>query len=356
MPMWKERAMSSVQLRQKLRRLRFLPSPHYDALFGARLERITERRRGATFEIEMDVLEMRQQGRPKLVIEDGAPAERVRGAYVPRRLRFPRADWYRRSGPFAQVESLSEDDSRRGLFGLRKIRLPHAGDVFIFNVEEGELGVRAHQSRLEAREGDAIPFDFTRRWTHAPMPAPGLVPAPRSIHRIFAGDPITIQLRGRRYRERLFIGGMRHQDYSGRRPAVDAVLNLCDMPNAWLCSGETYPGDRWAAKGEGRLGFATADLLAEADWVVARLRAGARVLVHCYAGINRSATVCCAALMLLEGISAEAALARVRERHPEAWPDPYHWLILRWLATTSGSISQRLRPLAAPAHRTLIGH
>jgi protein-tyrosine phosphatase len=48
--------------------------------------------------------------------------------------------------------------------------------------------------------------------------------------------------------------------------------------------------------------------------------------------MNRSATVCCAALILLEGLPAEAALARVRERHPGAWPDPYHWFLLRWLA------------------------
>jgi hypothetical protein len=35
--------------------------------------------------------------------------------------------------------------------------------------------------------------------------------------------------------------------------------------------------------------------------------------------------------MLLEGLSADEALARVREHHPLAWPDPYHWFALRWL-------------------------
>jgi protein-tyrosine phosphatase len=74
------------------------------------------------------------------------------------------------------------------------------------------------------------------------------------------------------------------------------------------------------------------ELVAEASWVADRLREGRRVLVHCYAGVNRSATVCCAALILLEGLSAEDALWRVRERHPVAWPDPYYWLLLRWLA------------------------
>jgi len=71
--------------------------------------------------------------------------------------------------------------------------------------------------------------------------------------------------------------------------------------------------------------------------VVERLRAGQRVLVHCSAGFNRSATICCAALILLEGLSAEAALERVRQHHPWCRPDPHHWLALRWLAQATRS-------------------
>ncbi len=82
--------------------------------------------------------------------------------------------------------------------------------------------------------------------------------------------------------------------------------------------------------------MSVADLTAEAQWVVEHLRVGRRALVHCSAGMNRAATICCAALILLEGLSAEAALKRVREHHPWARPDPYHWLALRWLAHTSG--------------------
>jgi protein-tyrosine phosphatase len=84
------------------------------------------------------------------------------------------------------------------------------------------------------------------------------------------------------------------------------------------------------------------ELLDEAAWVVERLRAGRRVLVHCYAGMNRSTTVCCAALMMLEGISAEEALARVRERHPLAWPDPYHWFVLQWISRTGTASPESL--------------
>jgi hypothetical protein len=51
--------------------------------------------------------------------------------------------------------------------------------------------------------------------------------------------------------------------------------------------------------------------------------------------MNRSATICSAVLILLEGLSAEAALERVREQHPWARPDPHHWLALRLLAQTA---------------------
>ena len=70
----------------------------------------------------------------------------------------------------------------------------------------------------------------------------------------------------------------------------------------------------------------------EAQWVIERLSKKQRVLVHCVAGMNRSSTICCAVLILLEGLTAEQALERVREHHPWARPDSRHWLKLRWLA------------------------
>jgi protein-tyrosine phosphatase len=72
----------------------------------------------------------------------------------------------------------------------------------------------------------------------------------------------------------------------------------------------------------------------EAEWVIERLKAEKRVLVHCVAGMNRSSTICCAILMMLEELTAEQALARVREHHPWARPDSHHWLALRWLVET----------------------
>jgi hypothetical protein len=55
--------------------------------------------------------------------------------------------------------------------------------------------------------------------------------------------------------------------------------------------------------------------------------------------------------MLLEGLSAEQALARVRERHPEAHPDPYHWFALRHLReSTTPQRRARHRTCDVPRH------
>ena len=80
----------------------------------------------------------------------------------------------------------------------------------------------------------------------------------------------------------------------------------------------------------------------EAEWVIERLKAGQRVLVHCVAGMNRSSTICCAVLIMLEGLSAEQALKRVREHHPWARPDSNHWLALRWLAKTNSILNNEV--------------
>jgi len=36
----------------------------------------------------------------------------------------------------------------------------------------------------------------------------------------------------------------------------------------------------------------------------------------------------------VEGLTAEAALDRIRQHHLWAGPDSHHWLVLRWLELT----------------------
>jgi protein-tyrosine phosphatase len=63
-----------------------------------------------------------------------------------------------------------------------------------------------------------------------------------------------------------------------------------------------------------------AQIEAVAQAVLAWLDAGERVYVHCRAGWQRSATVIAAVVALREGVSAETALAILRERKPTANP------------------------------------
>lgn len=55
----------------------------------------------------------------------------------------------------------------------------------------------------------------------------------------------------------------------------------------------------------------------------AHLRRGGGVLVHCYAGISRSASVAAAYLMYREGLTPRQAIARIRRAKPETFgPSP----------------------------------
>ena len=50
------------------------------------------------------------------------------------------------------------------------------------------------------------------------------------------------------------------------------------------------------------------------EFVKEAKRTGAKVLVHCFMGVNRSATVAMAVLVALEGITLRQAFAHVQER------------------------------------------
>jgi hypothetical protein len=184
---------------------------------------------------------------------------------------------------------------------------------------------------------ESTPITLKRNWSSAPHWQERLIPQPKSLHKRFGGDPITINVNGHVRHHKLFIGGTDIQP--ARHPQVNTVLNLGENPSRWVKDGVIQPGERAGNKGEGPQGMSLDEIYEEANWVIDHLQKNQSVLVHCAAGMNRSSTICCAVLMLLEGLSAKDALQRVREHHPWARPDSHHWLELRWLAKSRFDIS-----------------
>ncbi|MGO8949539.1 MAG: dual specificity protein phosphatase family protein [Ktedonobacterales bacterium] len=314
-------------------RVRIMPFPYGTELFDSRLKRIQEEPGAAGTDIVFTLDSFRPQSAPELCERDSRPHERLRGVYVPLRLRFTNASWVRRTGIYQDLDALPEDHSGRHLFGVQRSRRPDMGDVYWFATgagEPGDLSLLATGSLLEPESGASRPVEIVRRWSPVPPLEPGNIPHRPALYRRYGGDPVAFRLGGRTYARRLFIGGLFYQQEE--RPLVHHVLNLCGLQNPWHIQSGESPHDRRVHRGEMDEGMDAMDIFEEAAWVTERLRAGRRVLVHCYAGINRSSTVCCATLMFLEGIGPEAALARIRQRHPQAWPDPYHWFTLRWMS------------------------
>ena len=335
-------------MRKISQRLRLLGLLHPETLFDARIEGIVEEETAAGKDIVFELGTLHVERSTQERMEDGRPCAVLHGRRLPARLRFMNAQWLSRTGIFERLDDQPLDSGARQLFSVAQFRTA-PGQFYWLSTgtpEPGDMTISASGHALELEAGEGEPVEVVRRWSNPPPIMPGLAPHRPVVHRRYGGDPIAIHLGRRVLRKRLFIGGLSHQ--RERRPAVDCVLNLCGLANPWIAHSGPHTSDRYTCKGEGPHGMDAAELIDEAAWVVERLRAGKRVLVHCYAGMNRSTSVCCAALMMLEGISAEEALARVRERHRLAWPDPYHWFVLEWLSRPESVTSARGVLLALP--------
>lgn len=318
---------------KQFRHTRILDIPNGDRIPGGWLEDLRNEETRSGVDLVMDFRGLHLADTPQIFEKQGRLYERVCGDYLPYRLRFHRVTRLVQAGLYRNLESIPLTHGARSLHGLFYWRTTQGVvECILVNGSDqpAELRFSAERCTGEARiPANPIPVDLVRDWSTSPQLPAGLVPDPIHLHRRFGGDPVSLSLEGKKYQRRLFVGGIEIQPRA--RPQVDAVLNLGEEPSLW--AGRSLPAtDRWVKKGEGQFGMTIAEVKTEAEWVIERLRAGQRVLVHCWAGMNRSATIACAVLILLEGISAEAALKRVRAHHPWARPDSQHWLILRWLA------------------------
>ena len=315
-----------------------LPLPYGENLLaGAQLDLLV--RAGA--DLVVDFHELHLTALPQLFEKDGAVYEQVAGMYVPRRLRFIQVAFLE-GGAFA-LDAFPPGHPARAVTSSLQWRAPDGLNyylIFLRDATKSDLLFTARRCVAEERGGPRQPVAFNRNWSPSPASPPRLVPKLSALHQLYGGDPVAVALGKRMYKRRLFIGGV--DIHPEQRPQVDAVLNLGEVSSRWVISAPSPAGDRWTEKGEGAQGMNVEDIRREAAWVIERLQAGQRVLVHCAAGMNRSATICCAVLILLEGLSAEAALERVRQYHPWARPDSRHWLELCWLAQVERQVDDTI--------------
>jgi hypothetical protein len=316
---------------------RILPFAFTEAFQYARLIEFHEEERGDERDLVITFKQFQVEDAGELLERDGHPFVRLSGCYKARRVRFPGLLWSQVKGAYRNQDAMPEEDPARDIIGMLHWMTP-GGDIFYLLLNGSEMP----PSSLFFSAGDGVEerargvylsnetVTIERDWYPAPPLPVRLVPAPRQLRARYGGDPVTVWMDGKAHHRRLFVGGLDEQGEV--RPGVHAVLSLSEDHSRWVKDGIIHPDDRRVLKGEGTRGMPVDEIIEEANWVVERLRAAQRVLVHCSAGFNRSPTICCAVLILMEGLSAEAALERVREHHPWAMPDAHHWLALRWLA------------------------
>lgn len=308
--------------------------PYFDLLVNARLDTIYHDEE--THEFVMDFYELQLDQPIRMFWEDGKPFEELHGQYIPRRIRFHDVKWVEAKGIYADLTDIPLDHSARFLQGALYWKPTHEEDTyFLLSASSSEyaklmMATLTNEVSLEERSGETETAHVVRNWSPTPPWTDQFMPETNEYQEKYGGDPIRFLLNGEMCADNFLVGGTHHQ--GEQRSPVHAILNLSEEPSAWLNDSTIPFFDRWAHKGEGRDGMTTDEMITEAKWVTKRLREGQRVLVHCSAGFNRSVTVCCAALILMENLSAEEALNRVREQHPWSRPDAYNWLKLKWLA------------------------
>jgi len=307
---------------------RIIEHPFASLMQGGRLDSYKQEGRNYLFTVQG------LEGISTEVFEsDGKLMERVTGRHIPLQLTFLNVTEIKLPELFTSLEKYPPDDPSRIISQFHSWQQPGMDNGFYMLSMRAPVSANmnflADDAKYEQGEAGA-PFTFERDWSPAPPMPGGAVPQPDELHRRFGGDPVTINLDGKTLEHKLFVGGLEHQP--DQRPAeISAVLNLGESPSSWVKGSDLHPNDRTVQKGEGSQGMSVNEIREEANWVIERLKKDESVLVHCVAGMNRSTTICCATLMLLEGLTAEEALKRVREQHPWAKPDSYHWLGLRWL-------------------------
>ena len=83
------------------------------------------------------------------------------------------------------------------------------------------------------------------------------------------------------------------------------------------------------------------ELPAAFAFITGSLEGGGSVLIHCFAGHSRSVTVAAAYLIVVRGLSVEAALTAVRKARPGCCPNSGFMRLLGQLAAERDRVAER---------------
>jgi hypothetical protein len=146
----------------------------------------------------------------------------------------------------------------------------------------------------------------------------------------------------------IYIGGYLAAGDPGfvRRAGITRIVKMFEDDKAYPGGFHRHPGVAYAVYPA--LDLPGYDIRAAACAALRFIRegvdAGERVLVHCHAGVSRSATVVLLYLMVYHGLGLDEALALLRKARPIVNPNAG---FMRHLRATDG----RLRALRAPCGR-----
>ncbi|MEM7110902.1 MAG: dual specificity protein phosphatase [Chloroflexota bacterium] len=307
-----------------------IDAPWIQSLQGGRLLGVREEQQEKQRNLLLTYLAFQPTQPATLSYDNEQVEETIVGTFTLQKLHFFNIRWYKADEGLPKIATMAGNEPAIGT--VMHWQAPDEKFPFCYILTEQEqflfwAEAWAFVDVADLKERGVGPTEIVRRtWSSAPpMPTRTFYEQTAATQQ-FGGNSVAVRLNQQLVANRLFVGGLHFQ--GEKRPLIDTVLNLGEQPSR--C--QLLPTDRWAEKGEGTAGMTVEEIVTEAKWVLAELQAHKSVLVHCVAGFNRSVTICCAALILLEQISAEAALHRVWQHHPWARPDAHHWLALRWLA------------------------
>lgn len=133
--------------------------------------------------------------------------------------------------------------------------------------------------------------------------------------------------------DHVFIGGYR----AAADPAHVKALGVTHILKLFA-DDPSYPGGRHRHPGV-TYHVVSADDVADfpldqhfaacLQFIQRAIREGGKILVHCHAGISRSATVVLLHLMVDSGLPLDAAFARLRAARPIVNPNPGFWAMLQ---------------------------